>query len=117
MPDFLVSVVSWFAALATWKKALLGFATTVTVIELLFRRIAPESRAYQNWTKCFQAMGKVWTAVILSIVYVVSVGLVGVFMRLFGKDPLDRTLAAEPTFWREHEPNPLGTVASVRHQF
>jgi len=38
-------------------------------------------------------------------------------MRLFGKDPLDRKLKAEPTFWREHEPNPLGPAAAVRHQF
>ena len=38
-------------------------------------------------------------------------------MRLFGKDPLDRTLAAEPTYWRPHDPNPLGPAAAVRHQF
>ena len=117
MPDFVTTVVAWFASLAVWKKALLGFATSVMVIELLFRRFGPASQAYKSWTKFFQAIGKVWTAVILSIVYVLSVGLVGVFMRLFGKDPLDRSLAAEPSFWRDHEPNPLGTIASVRHQF
>ena len=38
-------------------------------------------------------------------------------MRLLGKDPLDRRLKPEPTFWRRHEPNPLGPEAAARHQF
>ncbi len=117
MPDFVTSILAWFAGLATWKKVLWGFATTVFVVELLFRRIAPESRAYAAWTKFFQSIGKVWTAVILSIVYVGSVGVVGLIMRALGKDPLDRKLDTEPSFWRDHEPNPLGPIASVRHQF
>jgi hypothetical protein len=117
VPDFVTVVVTWFASLAVWKKALLTFATTVMVGELLFRRFAPDSAAYKKWTKFFQGIGKVWTAVILSVVYVFSVGLIGGFMRLFGKDPLDRKLDAEPSFWRTHEPNPLGPAAAVRHQF
>lgn len=117
MPDFVAPVVSWFAGLSVFKKSLLGFATSVMLIELAFRRFAPASRAYAGWTKLFQAIGKVWTAVILSIVYVFSVGPIGIFMRLFGKDPLDRKLDAEPTFWRTHEPNPLGPEAAIRHQF
>ena len=28
-----------------------------------------------------------------------------------------RKLDAEPSFWRDHEPNPLGPIAAVRHQF
>jgi hypothetical protein len=115
--DWLAVVVSWFAGLSLLKKSLLGFATTVMLGELAFRRFAPRSAAYARWTKFFQAIGKVWTAVILSIVYVGSVGIVGLVMRALGKDPLDRKLDAEPSFWRDHEPNPLGRVASVRHQF
>jgi hypothetical protein len=115
--DWLMVVVSWFAGLSLLKKSLLGFATTVMVVELAFRRFAPRSAAYAGWTKFFQAIGKVWTAVILSVVYVGSVGVIGLIMRALGKDPLDRKLDAEPSFWRDHEPNPLGTVASVRHQF
>ena len=34
-----------------------------------------------------------------------------------GHDPLDRRLAPEPTFWRAHEPNPLGPERAARHQF
>jgi Saxitoxin biosynthesis operon protein SxtJ len=117
VPDFVAAVVSWFAHLSAFKKGLLGFACSVVLIEVIFRRVAPASAAYAAWTKFFQAMGKVWTAVILSIVYVVSVGGVGIVMRLLGKDPLDRKLDAEPTFWRSHEPNPLGPAAAARHQF
>jgi hypothetical protein len=37
--------------------------------------------------------------------------------RLFGKDLHDRGLAPEPSFWRAHEPNPLGPERAARHQF
>ena len=117
MPEFLAPVVNWYAHLTPFKKGLLGFATTVFLIELLLRRVARDSKVYAGWTKFFQGIGKVWTIVILSVVYVGSVGIIGLVMRLLGKDPLDRTLVPEPTFWREHEPNPLGPAAAVRHQF
>jgi hypothetical protein len=55
--------------------------------------------------------------VILGVIYFVSVSVVGIAMRLMGKDPLDRGLKPEPTFWRTHEPNPLGPRAASRHQF
>jgi hypothetical protein len=117
VPDFVTRVWEHLLALSTFKKGLLTFATSVFLIEVIFRRVAPASKAYAAWTKFFQGIGKVWTAVILSVVYVFSVGLIGVFMKIFGRDPLDRSLAAEPSFWRKHEPNPLGPAAAVRHQF
>ncbi len=88
-----------------------------SLIEIAFRRLAPKSRAYARWTRFFEGLGTVWTAVILSIVYLVSVGPIGLGMRLIGKDPLDRRLAPEPSFWRAHEPNPLGPERAARHQF
>ena len=106
----------WFTGLSLRFK-LLAFASLVVLVELGFRRFAPKSKAYARWTAFFQGIGSVWTAVILSVVYVGSVGVIGLIMRALGKDPLDRKLDAEPSFWRDHEPNPLGTVASVRHQF
>lgn len=105
------------AALPLHTKVLLGVATTVLVVELLFRRFAPESAAYRRWTAGVRKVGEVWTAVILSIVYFTTVAVVGIAMRLLGKDPLDRSLADEPTFWRPHEPNPLGPAQATRHQF
>ena len=117
MPDFLSNVLSHVAQWSLLKKSVLGFACSVVVIELGFRRFAPKSSAYRTWTRFFEGIGKVWTAVILSIVYVFSVGPVGLVMRLLGKDPLDRKLHPEPSFWRAHEPNPLGPLAAIRHQF
>jgi len=106
----------WFAALPLrWK--VLALATVVVVVELAFRRFGPRSRAYARWTRFFQAIGSVWTAVILAIIYLLSVGPIGILMRLFGKDPLDRALSPEPSFWRAHEPNPLGPERAARHQF
>jgi membrane-associated protease RseP (regulator of RpoE activity) len=112
LPD----AVGWFAALhPRWK--VLAFASLVVLVELGFRRFARKSRAYTRWTAFFQGIGKVWTAVLLAVVYVLSVGPIGLVMRLVGNDPLDRRLAPEPTFWRAHEPNPLGPERASRHQF
>jgi hypothetical protein len=103
--------------MSPFKKSLLAFAFTVFLVELAFRRFGRGTQAYRTWTRFFEGIGKIWTGVILSVVYVLSVGPIGLVMRLLGRDPLDRTLAAEPSFWRAHEPNPMGPAASVRHQF
>jgi hypothetical protein len=105
-----------FAALPLRYKMLV-FATIVVAVELLFRRFAPKSRAYLRWTAFFKGLGAVWTGVLLAVIYLVSVGAVSLFMRLRATDPLDRGLLPEPSFWRSHEPNPLGPLAAARHQF
>lgn len=92
-------------------------ASLVVTIELVFRRLAPKSLAYKRWTAFFEGIGSIWTAVLLGGIYLLSVGPISLFTRAFGKDPLDRSLAPEPSFWRIHEPNPLGIEASARHQF
>jgi len=112
----LADAYDWIAGLSLRAKVL-AFATSVVLVELAFRRFGPKTRAYARWTRFFQGIGMVWTAVLLSIVYVLSVGPVGLALRLVGKDPLDRALAPEPSFWRPHEPNPLGPERAARHQF
>jgi hypothetical protein len=107
---------SWFAGLPLRFK-LLALATIVVLVELALRRLAPKSRAYRQWSRFFEAIGSVWTAALLGVIYVVSVGPIGLVMRAFGHDPLDRRLAEEPSFWRTHEPNPLGPERAARHQF
>ncbi len=109
-------LIAWSAGLP-WRYKLLALATLVVLAELLLRRFAPKSRVYRRWTAFFEAIGAAWTAVLLALVYVLSVGPVGLAQRLFGKDPLDRGLAAEPSFWRSHQPNPLGPEQAARHQF
>jgi hypothetical protein len=103
--------------MSTLKKSVLAFAGTVFLVEVAFRRFGRGSKAYVRWTRFFEGIGKVWTAVILSVVYVFSVGPVGLVMRLLGRDLLDRKMTIEPSLWRAHEPNPMGPAASVRHQF
>ncbi len=107
---------AWFAGLPLRFK-LLTLAAIVVVVELVFRRLAPKSRAYRQWSRFFEAIGAAWTAVLLGVIYVVSVGPIGLVMRAFGHDPLDRRLTPEPSFWRAHEPNPLGPERAARHQF
>jgi hypothetical protein len=105
------------AALPPHTKVLLAFATTVFVIELALRRFAPKSAFYRGWTEVFLTIGHFWTAILLGIIYFLTVSVISFFMKLFAPDPLDRGLASEPTFWRSHEPNPLGPEAAARHQF
>jgi len=100
-----------------FRFKVLAFATLIVLIELAFRRLAPKSAAYRRWTAFFEGIGKVWTAILLAVIYVLSVGPIGLAIRLFGNDPLDRGLHPEPSFWRSHEPNPLGPAAAARHQF
>jgi hypothetical protein len=115
--EVLGRVAHWFGALPTYKQVLLAVATTMFVVELVLRRFARKSRFYARWTEMFEAIGSFWSAILLSIVYFVTVAIISVVMKLTGQDPLDRSLAPEPSFWRAHEPNPLGPLAAARHQF
>jgi Saxitoxin biosynthesis operon protein SxtJ len=117
VPEFLSRFLLHLARMSALKKSVLAFAFTVFLVELAFRRFGRGTRAYATWTRFFEGIGKVWTAVILSVVYVLSVGPIGLVMRLLGRDLLDRGMASEPSFWRAHEPNPMGPAVSVRHQF
>jgi hypothetical protein len=114
-----LSLHSLFSSLAAtpWRFKLLALATAVVLVELALRYLAPKSAAYRRWTAFFNALGVVWTAVLLAAIYLLSVGPIGLVMRALGKDPLDRRLAPEPSFWRAHEPNPLGPERAARHQF
>lgn len=106
-------VASW----PTHTKLLLALACTMVAVELVLRRLAPRSVAYRRWTAGIEAIGHVWTTVLLSIIYLLSVGPVSLVTRFVHRDPLDRSLQSEPSFWRRHEPNPLGAHAAARHQF
>ena len=64
--DLGTRVATWWATRPVHTRVLLVFATTVFIIELVLRRVAPDSRVYATWTKVFQTIGKFWTAVILS---------------------------------------------------
>jgi len=105
------------AALSLHWKIILSLVVVVLSMELGLGRLAPRSRAYALWKAGVERLGEFWTAIILSIVYFLSVGPVSLGMRILGKNPLDRKLTEEPSYWRAHEPNPLGAEAAARHQF
>jgi hypothetical protein len=115
--DLPARVLAWLAGLPIHTKVLLSLATTLMVVELILRRFARGTVLYARWTKGLEAIGHFWTAIILSLVYFISVAVVGVVMRLLGKDLLDRRLDHEASYWRSHEPNPLGPRQATRHQF
>jgi hypothetical protein len=117
VPLALANIGHKIAAWPAHRKVFLTAAVLVFLTELALRRFAPRSRAYAQWKKGFEAVGRFWTGIILSVVYFVSVAGVSAVMRLLGKDPLDRKLDREPTWWRRHDPNPLGPEAAARHQF
>lgn len=115
--EFFDRIAGWYLRLGPVKRGLLTFAVLVFTVEVLFRTFGRRTRAYKAWTRAFEAIGHVWSVVILAIIYFLSVGPTSLLMRLAGKDLLDARLDPEPSFWRKHEPNPLGAARAARHQF
>jgi hypothetical protein len=109
--------IDWYLSRPTHTRVLLAAACVMLIVELSLRRFAPRSRVYAVWTAVFKAIGEVWTAVLLSLIYVLAVGPVGLVMRAGRKDSLDRDLSRGSSSWRDHSPNPLGAEAAARHQF
>jgi hypothetical protein len=114
---FALKFQAYVGALSPFKRVVLGLAVTAFLVEITLRLLAPRSRAYARWTAGMEAVGGFWTAILLSVVYFVSVAGMSLYSRLSGKDPLDRSLRPEPSYWRVHEPNPLGAESATRHQF
>ena len=115
--ELTAKIVSMLAGLPLLTKVLLAIATTLFLTELLLRRLAPRSRVYARWKVLIESIGAFWTAIILSVVYFLSVSLASAILKFLGRDPLDRRLDPEATFWRPHEANPLGPRIAARHQF
>ena len=106
----------WYSNLSLFGRIILPLFIVVVGTELICRRFAPQSRFFRGWTAFFERISVVWTAIILSLVYLVAVGPVAAGMRMLGRDLLDkRTKTASA--WHAHSPNPLGPEAAARHQF
>ena len=114
----LADAYDWFAGLALRYKVL-AFATSVVLVELGFRRFAPKSQAYAPLDAASsRGSGSVWTAV-HPVDRVPRLGRPD-RPRACGSSARTRSTAAltpEPSFWRAHEPNPLGPERAARHQF
>lgn len=54
---------------------------------------------YRGWMRLAQALGRIQTFLVLSIIYVAGVGLMAPLLRLFSGDPLDRRLRPGGSAW------------------
>lgn len=110
-------LVERVAGLSLHWKIVLGIGAVILFAEFFLGKLFPRSPVYRAWKAGVEGLGKFWTAIILSVVYLLSVGPVHLVMRLMGRDMLDRKLEPAGSWWRAHEPNPLGPDAAARHQF
>lgn len=73
-------------------------------------------KIYEYWMAFGQAIGRVMTPFWLLVVYLLAIGPTHLVTVLLRKDPLDRSLAFEKSFWRQREPL-AHTLEEARHQF
>jgi hypothetical protein len=94
------ALLRWRSGASTLPLALL----TVGALGSLVLWLAPGLRrpAHDAWMRVVRPVGRALTALLLGLVYLVSVAPVGLLMRLVGRDPLTRRLdRAAPTYWQE----------------
>lgn len=72
-------------------------------------------RAWAHWKRFASWLGRWNTRILLSLTYVLFLGLIALVLRLFGKDLLDRRWRSEKSYWKEIEPEEI-TLERSRHQ-
>lgn len=73
-------------------------------------------KLYALWMRFAHLLAVVNTTILLTIIYIVIIGPVGLVMRIVGKDPLDRKWRADGSYWRMRE-SAQETIDNVRQQF
>jgi hypothetical protein len=70
------------------------------------------------WMRFASALGWLNTRIVLTLAYVLIIGTAGLFMKIIGRDLLDRRLrrGAEKTYWKEKPPIDTSFEGS-QHQF
>jgi hypothetical protein len=71
---------------------------------------------YKCWMKFARILGRIQTALILSLIYFIGVGTIAIISFLFRKDFLDKRLGDEPSFWRSRV-STLQTLENCKRQF
>jgi hypothetical protein len=95
-------------------RAVLG---TFTEVMTPFESIKKAGQwLYRQWMRFAHVLSIISTTVLLTVIYVAVIGPVGVLMRAFGKDPLERRWKKDGTYWRVREGSEQ-TLESVRQQF
>ena len=72
--------------------------------------------ARKLWMAFAHAVGWFNTRLLLTILYVCIIGLPAIFLKLFGKDLLDRAMEDRPSYWIEKEKSEH-TLEGAKHQF
>ena len=62
---------------------------------------------WRGWIKFGHILGKINQTIIMTLIYFTAIGLMGIFMRIFGSDPLSLK-KEEKSYWKDlerHEPS------------
>ena len=81
---------------------------------LVPRWLGPVER---GWMRVAEVLGAFWTRVFLGLAYFGVFTPAGLIMRLVGKDPLDRAMGSEESYWKKRPPEPEPSVDRYARQF
>ena len=74
------------------------------------------SKIMGYWSALGRIIGAFMTPIHMFIIYVLVFGPSKMILSMTGKDPMDRKLKPEPTFWRKKESHGA-SLDSLRHTF
>lgn len=103
-----------------WKGSDSWYYWIVAGVVLAALRLIPPvfRQLYRLWLRFSVILGYFVARIILIITYFVAVLPIGILMRLFGKDPMDRKLDPQaPTYWIEREAEEDYSIERYEKQF
>jgi uncharacterized iron-regulated membrane protein len=78
------------------------------------RTLLKQLKSY--WMKFAHALGWVNTRLILTLAYIIIIGIPAIIMWLLRKDPLHRRFSKGTSYWTDKEPVPH-TIEHAKHLF
>ena len=107
---------SWREAHVTWRLVLGATLVAIGTVIFLWSLVSPRTLppVYRGWMSFGQRIGTIVSSILLSVLYFVVFTIVGLLMRVFGTDPLERKIVrGSGTYWRKHAPP--STAADYAH--
>lgn len=95
------------------------WALGVGAVFLLLAFVAPKVLSPLNevWTKLGLVLGRIVNPIVMGLLFFFTIAPIGIFMRLMGKDGLNRSLDKEAdSYWMERKP-PGPPPESMKNQF
>jgi hypothetical protein len=74
------------------------------------------SKIYEGWMLFARALAFVNTRVILTLFFIIVIGPIAIFLKLAGKDFLQRKIDSSPSFWKPRE-TAENTLENAARQF